>query len=91
MIDVGDSPDLVMDLATRTEAGVKLVQNLSSIKALNVMNRDALSELEDILEDVWTSRTRPSPAHTGRQYIDRSPEMGDKAVPHGPRVLGVAI
>lgn len=44
-------PDLVTGLATSTEAGVELVEKLSGIKALNVMDPDALPELREILED----------------------------------------
>ena len=46
-----DRPDLVTGLATRTQAGVELVKKLSGIKALNVMDPDALPELRDILKD----------------------------------------
>ncbi|MCA1718242.1 MAG: DUF1611 domain-containing protein [Actinobacteria bacterium] len=49
--DFKNNPDLVTGLATRTEAGVELVQKLSGIKALNVMDRDALPQLKTILED----------------------------------------
>ena len=52
MIDAfGHSPDLVTGLATSTTAGVELVEKVSGIKALNVMDRDALPQLKSILED----------------------------------------
>jgi len=52
MIDAfGHSPDLVTGLATSTEAGVELVEKVSGIKALNVMDRDSLPQLKSILED----------------------------------------
>ena len=44
-------PDLVTGLATSTEAGIELVEQLSGIKALNVVDRDSLPELRAILED----------------------------------------
>ena len=47
----GDRPDLVTGLATSTEAGVELVERLSNIKALNVLDRDSLPELRDLLKD----------------------------------------
>ena len=49
--DFKNNPNLVTGLAARTEAGVELVQKLSGIKALNVMERDALPQLKTILED----------------------------------------
>ena len=47
----GHSPDLVTGLATSTEAGVELVEKVSGIKALNVMDRDSLPELREILKN----------------------------------------
>lgn len=47
----GHSPDLVTGLATSTKAGVELVEKLSGVKALNVLDCDDLPELREILED----------------------------------------
>ncbi len=47
----GDRPNLVTGLATSTQAGIELVEKLSGIKALNVLDRDALPELRDTLKD----------------------------------------
>jgi hypothetical protein len=49
--DFKNNPDLVTGRATRTTAGVEMVEKLSGIKALNVMDRDALPELQGILKD----------------------------------------
>jgi len=51
IMSFGHRPDLVTGLSTRTEAGVELVEKLSGIKALNVMDPDALPELRDLLKD----------------------------------------
>ena len=52
MLEVFESsPDLVTGKATRTKAGIALLQKLSGIKALNVTDRDALPELRDIMRD----------------------------------------
>lgn len=44
-------PDLVTGLATSTEASIELVEKLSGIKALNVLDHRSLPKLRDILED----------------------------------------
>jgi hypothetical protein len=49
--DFKNNPNLVTGLATSTEAGVELVEKVSGIKALNVMDRDSLPQLKSILED----------------------------------------
>jgi len=46
-----DRPDLVTGLATSTEAGIELIEQLTDIRALNVMDRDSLPKLRDILKD----------------------------------------
>ncbi len=50
IMSFGHRPDLVTGLSTSTEAGVELVEKLSGIKALNVMDPDALPELRDLLK-----------------------------------------
>jgi hypothetical protein len=47
----GSRPDLVTGLATSTSAGIELVEKLSSIKALNVLDRSSLPSLRAILKD----------------------------------------
>ena len=48
---LGSRPDLVTGLATSTEAGIELVEKLSGIKALNVLDRGSLPKLRAILKD----------------------------------------
>ncbi len=48
----GDRPNFVTGIAASTEAGIELVEQLSEIKALNVLDQDSLPELRDILENV---------------------------------------
>jgi hypothetical protein len=47
----GSRPDLVTGLATSTTAGIELVERLSGIRALNVLDRNSLPRLKAILED----------------------------------------
>jgi hypothetical protein len=47
----GNRPDLVTGLATSTSAGIELVEKLSGIKALNVLDRGSLPQLRAILKD----------------------------------------
>jgi acetylornithine deacetylase/succinyl-diaminopimelate desuccinylase-like protein len=47
----GNRPDLVTGLATSTSAGIELVEKLSGIKALNVLDRSSLASLRAILKD----------------------------------------
>jgi hypothetical protein len=43
--DFGNLPDLVTGLATSTRAGIELVEKLSGIQALNVLDRDSFPQL----------------------------------------------
>lgn len=45
----GRIPDLVAGLTTNTEAGIRLVKRLTGIKALNLLDRESLWELQQIL------------------------------------------
>ena len=47
----GSHPDLVTGLATSTEAGIDLIEKLSGIEALNVLDRGSLPRLREILKD----------------------------------------
>jgi hypothetical protein len=47
----GSRPDLVTGLATSTSAGIELVEKLSGIKALNVLDRSSFTRLRAILKD----------------------------------------
>jgi len=47
----GNRPDLVTGLATSTSAGVELIEKLSGIRALNVLDRSSLPKLKAILKD----------------------------------------
>ena len=44
-------PDLVAGLATSTEAGIELVEKLSCIEALNILEGHSVPKLRAILED----------------------------------------
>jgi len=55
----GNRPDLVTGLATSTQAGIELVEKLSGIRALNVLDRHSLPKLRSILEHTLDLRTRP--------------------------------
>ena len=46
----GNRPDLVTGLATSTTAGIELVEKLSGIRALNVLDRGSRPKLRSILE-----------------------------------------
>ena len=46
----GHRPDLVTGLATSTRAGIELVERLSGVKAINVLDRDSLPTLKAVLE-----------------------------------------
>lgn len=45
----GSRPDLVTGLATSTRAGIELVERLSGIRALNVLDRNSMPEIETIV------------------------------------------
>ena len=47
----GNRPDLVTGLAASTRAGIELVEKLSGITALNVLDRGSLSQLRSILDN----------------------------------------
>ncbi len=51
MTAFGQKPDLVAGVATNTEAGIALIEKLSGVKALNLMNREALWEVRDLLRN----------------------------------------
>ncbi len=44
-------PDLVAGVTTNTEAGIQLVEKLSGVKALNLLDRESLWELRDLLKN----------------------------------------
>ncbi len=46
----GHLPDLVTGLATSTRAGIELVERLSDVRAINVLDRDSLPTLKTTLE-----------------------------------------
>ncbi|QIN84708.1 hypothetical protein GBA63_20175 [Rubrobacter tropicus] len=46
----GHNPDLVTGLATSTRAGTELIEKLSGVKAVNVLDRDSLPRLKTTLE-----------------------------------------
>ena len=48
--EFGSHPDLVTGLSTSTKAGTELVEQLAE-KVLNVLDRDSLSKLRDILKE----------------------------------------
>jgi len=48
-------PDLVAGLATSTSAGVELVDKLSGVKALNLLDASAMPELRSMLENALPS------------------------------------
>ena len=48
----GSRPDLVTGLATSTTAGIELIEKLSGIKALNVLDRSSLPQLREMLKCV---------------------------------------
>jgi hypothetical protein len=52
----GSRPDLVTGLATSTSAGIELVEKLSGIRALNVLDRDSLPRLRKMLGDALDTR-----------------------------------
>ena len=45
----GSSPDLIAGVTTNTEAGVELVEKLCGVKALNLLSRESLWELREML------------------------------------------
>jgi hypothetical protein len=47
----GSRPDLVTGLATSTAAGIELIEKLSGIRALNVLDQGSLPRLRAILEE----------------------------------------
>jgi hypothetical protein len=50
MAAFGHRPDLVTGLATSTRAGIELVERLSGVKAINVLDRDSLPTLKTTVE-----------------------------------------
>ena len=42
-------PDLVSGIATNTEAGIDLIQKLTDIKALNLLDKSSLVDLNKLL------------------------------------------
>ena len=49
MAAYGCSPDLIAGVTTNTEAGVELVEKLCGVKALNLLSRESLWELREML------------------------------------------
>ena len=47
----GRKPDLVTGIATNTEAGIALIERLSEVQALNVLDRDSWPKLRSILNE----------------------------------------
>lgn len=47
----GKRPDLVTGVATSTSAGIELIEKLSGIRALNVLDRASLPQLEALLKN----------------------------------------
>jgi len=47
----GSRPDLVTGIATSTAAGIELIEKLSGIRALNVLDQGSLPQLRAILEE----------------------------------------
>jgi hypothetical protein len=47
----GNRPNLVTGLATSTEAGIELVEKLSGIRALNVLDRNSYPKLRSVLKN----------------------------------------
>jgi hypothetical protein len=60
----GRRPDLVTGLATSTSAGRELVERLSGVRALNVLDRESLPELRRLLE-----RSGLTPRSVGDAYV----------------------
>ena len=52
----GRTPDLIAGVATNTEAGVELARTLTGVKALNLLDRESLWELREILRKVLDLR-----------------------------------
>ena len=52
----GRSPDLIAGVTTNTEAGVELAQKLCGIKALNLLSRESLWELREMLRSALDLR-----------------------------------
>jgi hypothetical protein len=46
----GHRPDLVTGLATSTRAGIELIERLSGVRAINVLDRESLPTLKTTLE-----------------------------------------
>jgi hypothetical protein len=57
----GKRPDLVTGLATSTRAGIELVEKLSGITALNVLDRDSFPRLRAILQRTLALEELPIP------------------------------
>lgn len=57
----GKRPDLVTGLATSTRAGIELVEKLSGITALNVLDRDSFPRLRAILQRTLALEELPVP------------------------------
>ena len=58
----GHRADLVTGLATSTRAGIELIEKLSGIKALNVLDRDSMPALKAILEHSLGQHPAPQQA-----------------------------
>ncbi|MDX1414335.1 MAG: hypothetical protein R3293_09085 [Candidatus Promineifilaceae bacterium] len=54
----GRTPDLVAGLTTNTEAGIKLVKRLTGINALNLLDRESLWELREILRGALETHSK---------------------------------
>ena len=51
----GNAPDLVAGVATNTEAGIELVEKMTDITALNLMDRESLWKVRDLLNSALKS------------------------------------
>ncbi len=54
----GEHPNLVTGIATSTEAGISLIEKLTGIKAINILDSQSLPELKDILLDYLRLESR---------------------------------
>jgi hypothetical protein len=52
----GSSPDLIAGVTTNTEAGIKLVERLCGIKALNLLDKESLWELREMMRKALNIR-----------------------------------
>ena len=56
----GLKPDLVSGIATNTEAGVQLIEKLSGVRALNVMDPERRGEMVEIIMNTLKSELTPT-------------------------------